>query len=146
MQQRALSEVAEALYSTGYRLEVETNGTLEPIPTLQRVIAQWNVSPKLANSGNSACQRQVGKPLRWFSASEQAWFKFVVETPSDLDEIDLLVAKYEIPEKRVILMPQGTSPDAIQRRSDWLGETCVRRGYKFSSRLHILLWGDERGR
>ena len=146
MQQDALADVAEALTSAGHRIEVETNGTFEPQPPLWRHIAQWNVSPKLANSGNAPGRRLLDAPLRWFAQSEDAWFKFVMDSPADLDEVEVLVNKYEVPRGRVILMPQGTSVDALDKRSGWLAEACARHGYRFSTRMHILLWGDERGR
>ena len=146
MQQDALLDVAEALTSAGHRIEVETNGTFKPQPLLRRQVAQWNVSPKLANSGNTTRGRLVEAPLRWFAQSENAWFKFVVDAPADLDEVEALVDAYEVPRRRVILMPQGASVYALHKRSAWLVDACTRRGYRFSTRIHILLWGAERGR
>ena len=146
MQQDALLDVAEALTRAGHRIEVETNGTFKPQPLLPRHVAQWNVSLKLANSGNTTRRRLVDAPLRWFAQSENAWFKFVVDAPADLDEVEALVDAYEVPRRRVILMPQGASVDALNKRSAWLVDACTRRGYRFSTRMHILLWGDERGR
>ena len=96
--------------------------------------------------GNAPGRRLLDAPLRWFAQSEDAWFKFVMDSPADLDEVDVLVNKYEVPRGRVILMPQGTSVDALDKRSGWLAEACARHGYRFSTRMHILLWGDERGR
>lgn len=146
MQQDALSEVAEALTRAGHRIEVETNGTFEPKLSLQGHVAQWNVSPKLANSGNARKRRVLDEPLRWFAQSEDAWFKFVIDAPVDLEEVDALVARYRVPRRRVILMPEGTSVVALNGRSGWLADACARHGYRFSTRMHILLWGDERGR
>ena len=146
MQQDALLEVADALTKAGHRIEVETNGTFEPQPLLRRHVAQWNVSPKLANSGDSARRRLVDAPLRWFAKSKKAWFKFVVDAPADLDEVEALVDAYDVPRRRVLLMPQGASAAALSKRSTWLVDACARRGYRFSTRMHILLWGDARGR
>ena len=146
IQQDALLDVAGALTSAGHRIEVETNGTFMPQPSLRVHVAQWNVSPKLANSGNATRHRLVDEPLRWFAQSEDAWLKFVIDAPADLDEVEALVGAYEVPRKRVILMPQGASVDELNRRSAWLVDACTLRGYRFSTRLHILLWGDERGR
>ena len=146
MQQDALSGVVEALTSAGHRIEVETNGTFEPQTSLQRHVAQWNVSPKLANSGNARERRLLDAPLRWFAQSEVAWFKFVIDAPADLEEVDALVTRYGVPHGRVILMPEGTSAAALSGRSGWLADACARHGYRFSTRMHILLWGDERGR
>lgn len=146
MQQDPLSEVAAALATSGYRIEVETNGTFAPNPVLQQHVAQWNVSPKLANSRNPMERRRVREPLRWFAGSGEAWFKFVIESPADLDEVEALVAGYAVPHERVILMPEGTSAAALRDRSEWLADLCARHRYRFSTRMHILIWGDERGR
>ena len=85
-------------------------------------------------------------PLRWFGQSQNAWFKFVIDVPADLDEVTDRVTNYAVPKGRVIFMPQGVSVEALDERSSWLADVCARRGYRFSTRLHILLWGDERGR
>ncbi|MCY4619103.1 MAG: 7-carboxy-7-deazaguanine synthase QueE [Chloroflexi bacterium] len=146
LQQHGLSVVAESLVQAGYRIEIETNGTLEPQIALKERVAQWNVSPKLFNSGNALDRRLVDRPLRWFAGTEQAWFKFVIDAPTDLEEVATLVHHYRIPRDRVILMPQGTTAVELGDRSAWLAEVCARQGYRFSTRMHILLWGDERGR
>ena len=38
----------------GVSVEIETNGTVAPHPALDPLVAQYNVSPKLAHSGNPA--------------------------------------------------------------------------------------------
>ncbi|MDP6498538.1 MAG: hypothetical protein QF925_11995 [Dehalococcoidia bacterium] len=43
----------ESLAAVGYTLEVETNGTIPPLPGILGHIGQWNVSPKLRTSGNT---------------------------------------------------------------------------------------------
>ena len=145
MQQAPLADLAGELTQRGHRIEVETNGTFAPRPSLQTHVSQWNVSPKLENSGNPVGRRRLDEPLEWFAASDNAWFKFVVETPTDLEEVDCLLARLKVPSERVILMPQGTSPEALRERSAWLAPLCSDRGYRFSTRMHILIWGDERG-
>ena len=146
MQQVPLSDLTAELGRRGHRIEVETNGTLTPNEAVQAHVAQWNVSPKLANSGNREARRLVVGSLSWFAASGDAWFKFVIEVPSDLSEVESLQARYGIPCERVILMPQGISTGELRERSGWLAEQCARRGYRFSTRMQILIWGDERGR
>ena len=146
MQQDALSDVAEALTSAGHRIEVETNGTFEPQPPCG-VTSHSGTSRRSSRTRETLPGRRLlDAPLRWFAQSEDAWFKFVMDSPADLDEVEALVNKYEVPRGRVILMPQGTSVDALDKRSGWLAEACARHGYRFSTRMHILLWGDERGR
>ena len=146
LQQRQVVPLASALQAGSYRIEVETNGTIRPHAALAAVIDQWNVSPKLANSGNTAEEREVPEALTWFAARPNAFFKFVVAAPEDLDEVCALAERYAIPVDRILLMPEGRDPATLQERSQWLVEQCREYGYRFTTRLHILLWGDQRGR
>ena len=125
---------------------METNGTITPSSDMVDAISQWNVSPKIGSSGNPADRREVPEALRAFRELDSAYFKFVVVDPEDVEEVCGLVDRYGIPSHRVVLMPEGVTPEAISARSRWLAEECARRGFRFSTRLHILLWGDERGR
>ena len=66
--------------------------------------------------------------------------------PADVDEVCGLVERYDIPPRRVILMPEGVTARALEARGDWVARACAEHGFRFSTRIHILLWGDERGR
>jgi organic radical activating enzyme len=109
-------------------------------------VSQWNVSPKLGNSDNEPSRRHVPAALGTFRELESAYFKFVMAEPADLDEASRLVETYDIPPGRVVLMPEGVTAEDVTRRGRWVAQACTERGYRFSTRLHILLWGDERGR
>ena len=146
LQQRVLAPMLTSLKAQGLHTEVETNGTLRPTPEMAGAVSQWNVSPKLDNSGNEPSRRHAPAALEAFGALESAYFKFVMVEPGDLDEVGLLVDRYGIPPERVVLMPEGVTPEAVTRRGRWVAQACTERGYRFSTRLHILLWGDERGR
>lgn len=146
LQQSALGPLALSLRGRGFHCEVETNGTLVPEAAMVEAVSQWNVSPKLANSGNLPERREAADALRSFSELDCAYFKLVIAEPSDLGEADELVERYRIPAGRVVLMPEGVTPEAVSERGRWVAEACASRGYRFSTRLHILLWGDERGR
>jgi 7-cyano-7-deazaguanosine (preQ0) biosynthesis protein QueE len=146
LQQRELVGLAAALHAAGLRIEVETNGTLSPESELAGLIDQWNVSPKLSSSNNQQSKREVPTSLRWFAGQANAYIKFVVVDPGDLEEICALTARYGVPAERVLLMPEGTDARTLSDRSGWLAERCAEIGYRFSTRLHILLWGDARGR
>ena len=146
LQQKALAPLALSLKKRGFFCEVETNGTLSPEPDMVDAVSQWNVSPKLANSGNYAAHREAPSALQAFQGLPNAYFKLVVVERSDVDEVSALVERYDIPAERVLLMPEGTAPETVRTRGAWLAEVCADRGFRFSTRLHILLWGDERGR
>ena len=57
-----------------------------------------------------------------------------------------MAGRYGVPPGRVVLMPEGTTAGVVAERSKWVMEEAARRGFRFSSRLHVLLWGAERGR
>ncbi len=144
LQRRQLVPLVEELRAEGYRFEMETNGTIGP-GELAGLIDQFNVSPKLANSGNAGLRRIEPSALREFAATGRAWFKFVVAAPGDLEEVREVCTIAGVPPERVVLMPEGTSAAVLAERGRWLAELCTREGYRFSTRLHILLWGDRRG-
>ncbi len=146
LQQKELWPLAASMKERGVYCEVETNGTLAPSPEMAAAISQWNVSPKIASSGNRRDRAIVPKAIEAFRHMENAYFKFVVVAQDDVEEVCGLVREHGIPASRVILMPEGTSAGVLQERGKWLAEECARLGFRFSTRLHILLWGDERGR
>lgn len=146
LQQSELVPLVTSLKSCGMRFEVETNGTIAPVPELARDIDQWNVSPKLANSGNPSERREEPSVLKAFQALPNAYFKFVVAAPGDVDEVCGFRDRHGLSNQRIILMPEGQTAEALSSRSGWVSEACIREGFRFSTRLHILLWGDERGR
>ena len=145
IQQEALAPLVRSLKERGFSFEVETNGTIVPHISLRRDIDQWNVSPKLENSGNAPHRREIPGSLQAFSLLPNAYFKFVVVDGSDLEEVRTLARKYKLPGERIILMPEGRTRAALQERSRWLSRVCVEEGFRFTPRLHILLWGDKRG-
>ena len=129
----------------GMHIEVETNGTITPHPALDPLIHQYNVSPKLAHSGNPPDLALISERLAAWVTDGRAFFKFVIAEPSDLDEVLALRDAYRIPGNRLFLMPEGRSSDVLRERAIWLAEICAHNGFRFTDRLHIHLWGDTRG-
>ena len=92
--------------------------------------------------------------LRWQPEVVREWLKsysyqlkFVVASAGDVDEIEgmLSILGEPIPRTKVLLMPEGTSPAVLRERTTWLAELCKVRGYRFAPRLHIDLYGNQRG-
>ena len=126
-------------------VEIETNGTVAPPAALDALIHQYNVSPKLAHSGNPAHLALVPERLAAFAADARAFFKFVIAAPGDVAEVLALAATYAIPCERLFVMPEGTDSATLRTRSRWLADICAREGLRLSDRLHIHLYGDTRG-
>lgn len=147
LQGAALARMVTALgvERPGMHIEIETNSTVQPHAALDPLVHQYNVSPKLAHSGNAAELALVPARLAAWAAEPRAFFKFVIAQEADLGEIMDLQQAYAIPGERLFLMPEGRSSDVIRERSGWLADFCSRNGLRFSDRLHIHLWGDTRG-
>ena len=141
----SLSDGSPRRRGDAWHVEVETNGTVAPPPALIERVDQWNVSPKLAHSGNGAELALIPERLAEWAANERAWFKFVIASPADLDEVLALCADHAIAHDRVFLMPEGTDSATLRERARWLEPLCLEHGFRFTDRLHIHLHGDTRG-
>jgi 7-carboxy-7-deazaguanine synthase len=126
-------------------IEVETAGTIAPELEFDYWIDAYNVSPKLEHSGNALSLRYRPEALEALrdTGKVQGW-KFVAQEPSDLDEIADLVAKHEL--FPVYVMPEGKNQADLSRHAEGLVEAIIARGWRMTPRLHIQLWGTERGR
>jgi organic radical activating enzyme len=128
-----------------YRFEVETNGTKRPTPEFRAAVDQFNVSPKLANSGMDKRLRIVPDVLADFAADPKAWFKFVARDEADLAEIAAFATRFSIVPERVLVMPEGRTSADLDRHALAIASGCIARGWRFCDRLHVRLWGDRRG-
>lgn len=144
LQQRQLLPVIRDL-ATDHTFEVETAGTIMPSSDLAKLIQIWNVSPKLANSNNPFKARHRTEPLTRFAQMENAFFKFVIQAESDIQEVLDLVREFHIPNTRILLMPEATDPVELEKKSDWLVQQCIKHQFRLGYRLHVALWGNKRG-
>ncbi|WP_367874335.1 7-carboxy-7-deazaguanine synthase QueE [Luteolibacter sp. Populi] len=147
IQQEAWLEMIRGLrvLDPAYVFEVETNGTRLPTPEFQAAVNQFNVSPKLANSGMEEKLRIAPRVLETLAAEPKAWFKFVAVEDGDMDEILALCSRFQIPPERVLLMPEGRTAAELDRHAPAVAARCLLNGWRFCDRLHVRLWGDKRG-
>jgi 7-carboxy-7-deazaguanine synthase len=143
LQAPALARLLELL--PGMHVEIETNGTVRPPEALDALVHQYNVSPKLAHSGNPADLALIPERLAEWAREPRAWFKFVIAEPGDVEEVLELRDTYAIPSERIMLMAEGTDSATLHARERWLSQLCLTHGLTLSKRLHIELFGDSRG-
>ena len=143
LQQNRLGELVHALAMGGYRVEVETNGTIAPDPQLAEWIGRFVVSPKLAHAGMLPHERIRPDVLGVFNLLDNAVLKFVVCTPADLAEVERVRA--HAPALPVWVMPEGRDVQTLDVRMRLLAHDAIKRGFNVSDRLHVRLWGDQRG-
>ena len=142
LQQRRLPPLLDGAKERGWRVELETAGTIAPsLP--DGLVDRYNVSAKLANSGMARARRYRPDVLRALQASGRAVFKFVVAEVADLTEVDEMVAECGL--EPVWIMPEGTDASTVLERMRELSPHVLARGWNLTPRLHVLLWGDRRG-
>ena len=142
MQCGALADMLSALPDIS--VEIETNGTTKANAHVDIRVDQYNVSPKLAHSGNDASLALIPERLDFYAVDPRAFFKFVIAEPGDVDEVLALQRRYRFRPGHVFLMAEGTDSTALRSRQKWLSGLCLEHGFRMSDRLHIHLYGDTR--
>ena len=149
-----IAALTQSLHARGYHITIETAATVfKDLP-----VDLASMSPKLSNStpwergGGRFAQLHEKNRLdipviqSFIDSSPDFQLKFVVAEPGDLAEIDDLLAKLTgWSPADVQLMPEGTNLETLNARAPWIGETCKARGFRFSPRLHVHLYGNKRG-
>ncbi|WP_233226321.1 7-carboxy-7-deazaguanine synthase QueE [Amycolatopsis sp. CA-126428] len=135
------------LRRAGVNIEIETNGTVSPTAaTLEPDLGvRFNVSPKLAHSGDPYERRIQPDVLAALDRCGRTVFKFVCATPADVDEAAELVTRHELV-RPVWISPEGTSVEAIAAHTRLIADRVIEHGFNLGSRVHVLAWGNERGR
>ncbi len=143
LQAGALAEMLALLPDIS--VEIETNGTVAPPARLDVRVDQYNVSPKLAHSGNPADLALIPERLDAWAADPRAFLKFVIAAPEDVEEVLALQQRYRFKPGQVFLMAEGTDSATLRARQVWLSDLCLKHGFRMSDRMHIHLYGDTRG-
>jgi 7-carboxy-7-deazaguanine synthase len=144
LQQRALAPFFASL-APDIIVEVETNGTILPTSETFARVNQWNVSPKLSNAGDPEALRLRPAVLAALRDAQGSYLKLVLHSDADYVEADALVKQLAWPRERVLFMPEASDREALRARSLQVAEAARVRGVRFSSRLHLELWGGRRG-
>lgn len=148
-----LVPLCAGLREAGRHITIETAGTLH----LALECDLMSISPKLSNSTPG-----VEASAAWRTRHEQTrhnpdvirrlirdyvcQFKFVIEQPTDVDEVERYLAEFpEIARDRVLLMPQGTDLATLVRIAEWLEPYCRSHHVRFCPRKHIEWYGATRG-
>lgn len=127
-------------------VEIETNGTIPPDPELFEFVTQWNVSPKLKNSGVEWNDRFSRAAMYALVNDVDACFKFVVSDYSDwLEVLTEWMVRFDIPGEKVWLMPAAETRAQLIEVSEEIANICRDHSINFSARLHLLCWDKKTG-
>ena len=109
----------------------------------------WSCSPKLSVSGepwDTAIKPSVAHEYQCVDGSDM-YLKFVVATNNDFEEVTRAVNAYRDSgiECPVYLMPLGGRSEEYNLNVQEVAEACMERGWRFTPRLHISLFGNAWG-
>ena len=146
LQQKAICElikyVRDKISYTAY-FEIETNGTIMPCEELCNEVGQWNISPKLSNSGNEKNLRYNRKVLWDMCRLNNARFKFVISSEEDYKEVE---KDFDfIPYQQIYLMPAGSTQEELEETRPIVADLCKNNYLMMTDRLHIAVWNKKTG-
>jgi 7-carboxy-7-deazaguanine synthase len=146
-----ITPLCERLDELGKHITIETAGT-QFRPVRCRLMS---ISPKLQGSAPD-----IGEHPRWHHLHQARrhqpqvvsqlmqlapyQLKFVIDTPEDCQQVVQYIALLpQVDHQRVLLMPQGTNAEELDRRAQWLRPWCHQHGFVFCERAHIRWFGHQ---
>jgi 7-carboxy-7-deazaguanine synthase len=168
IQTNALEELLEKLQSLGYHTTIETNATIFSDKISQHTDLV-SMSPKLSTSTPYKLNLKdtgIEYSEKWAEKHERLrinipvmqdyidgsrkyltdfQLKFVVATEQDIIEIEDILTKLKGWEPSdICLMPEGVDVNTLNSRTGWIAEQALKRGWRFTPRLHIMMFGKNR--
>ena len=114
-----------------------------------RITVTWSCSPKLSVSGepwDTAIKPKVASNYQSVDDSD-LYLKFVVADRMDIEEAERAVNEYRSAgvECPVYLMPLGGRSEEYNLNVQEVANICMEKGWRFTPRLHISLFGNAWG-
>jgi 7-carboxy-7-deazaguanine synthase len=160
--QRAYTELLEHPKMSDLKnVTFETNGSQKLSVELIDYLIKWkvsnhqlnreitfSVSPKLSCSGEDPLKAIRPEIVASYQHVGHTYLKFVVETEEHVDEAIKTVDKYRAHgfTGSVFLMPQGGVVTPYSANKINIANICCERGFNYSPRLHVDLWGNGWGK
>lgn len=148
LQQTKLLVLLQELKKRGYKIEIETNATVK-VRNLEfyKYVDYFNCSPKLSNAGMSLDKTIKNEVIQQIKKNAKNYiFKFVITDAKDLTEIETIMINNKINKQKVYIMPEGQTRDEHYKNLVLLADKVIEKGFNLSTRLHVLLWGNQRGK
>ena len=143
---KALPVLLEALGRADRTIEIETSGILPPPKAKPHWSRYWNVSPKLP-SAEPRMLPDLNVLGQWRDeGTDCIRWKFVIADHDDWKAMRALVDVLGLVRDKVLLMPCARTAEELAAAQRWLLEGAAGSGFRVTTRLHTLAYGEERGR
>ena len=140
----------QALCTGPFTWHVESNATIPPPLWTLLTFGHVTLSPKVGQSDDPVGRRLPPRALeRWAILTRTdpdriAW-KFVARHAADVQAAAELVRNHGVPKGSAWIMPEGVEPLEVLDRQRALAPAVQAAGFNLTTRLHTLLWADQRG-
>lgn len=135
----------------------ETNGTQKLQPKFKTYLNKWlaghneltfSVSPKLSASGEVWDEAIKPEVVAEYQEVGTVYLKFVIDSEAHFEEVDRAVADYRAAGFTgvVYVMPQGGVVAPYSENRVNVADWALARGYYYTPRLHVDLWGNGWGK
>ncbi|PSP98234.1 radical SAM protein [Halobacteriales archaeon QS_5_70_17] len=166
----AVVDLLDRLSAAGYHTTVETNGTIHRDAAVDLASISPKLASSTPGDpegdGGTPPERPDGRAVDadWAERHEaerldvettarlvedyDAQVKFVVTGPEDLPEIREVIERVRaaagvpVPDDDVLLMPEGTTREALAERREAVADLAIESGFRYTPRLHVDLWND----
>lgn len=153
--QSDLPILLKGLIKEKLHVTVETNGTrYVPVATLDALPGKilWSVSPKMQGAQTGPLELEVLKEFSRYWWISDLQFKFVITSPSDLEEAKTLLDDVHYPHEYLVVLQPESSPlaesyDAYMNQLAWLEHRVMfdsvwrTRNVRVLPQLHALIHG-----
>jgi 7-carboxy-7-deazaguanine synthase len=127
-------------------IEIENECVLMPREELIQYIHIWNNSPKLANSGMHERIRYKPEIIKKVSRLPKSYFKFVVQTEDEWNEIKTFFLDTNLIDRdQIVLMPEGQTREELQSHYEAVVNIAVRENVRMTDRFHVTIWNKKTG-
>jgi organic radical activating enzyme len=108
----------------------------------------FSVSPKLSVSGEKWADAIKPDVIKQYQEVGVTYLKFVVDKIEDFAEVDQAVSEYRAAGfmGSVYVMPVGGTLEGYNQNRVHVADAALERGYYYSPRLHVDLWGNGWGK
>jgi organic radical activating enzyme len=131
-----------------FEWHAETNGTIPPPMWWASRVAHTSVSPKVATHDPLRKRIKLTALRGWadLACIGKASFKFVATTPFHIAAVATLTDGLGLPRDSVWIMPEGTTADTVLAHARVVAPYVEDAGFNMTTRLHVLLYDNERAR
>lgn len=140
---RYLYKLVKGLRKIFNFIALETSGYM---PFQYSMFDSISLSIKLSSSKVPEKKRICPSVILSGVSLPHIFFKFVIDTEQDLQEVLGLQKRFNIPDFKIWLMPCCVTREQFIEKSKWLVDRCISLGLRYCGRLQVAIWSNEKDR